>query len=275
MDVDIDSIVNQAVALGTTWGLKVLGGVLILVGGWIVAAWLARGVRKACRRSGRFDRTLESYLSKTTRIAVIAVTVVAVLNNFGVQTTSIIAVLGAMGLAIGLALQGTLANVASGIVLLVLRPFKADEVIDVGGQVGIVQEIGLFATTLKTPDGLYVLMPNAKIWGDKILNITRNGTRRVELVFGVSYAADLDKALEIIKDEIAKDERVLEEPAPFVKVAELADSSVNIYARPWTKIETFFDLQLDLTKRVKERFDAEGIGIPFPQRDVHVIGQAS
>lgn len=255
--------------IGTIYGLKVVGGLVILIVGWIAAIWAAKAVTKACEKSKTIDKTLEMYGAKVTRLAVLAVTFVAVLDNFGVETTSMVAFLGAMGLAIGLALRGTLSNVASGVVLLVLRPFKVGEVIDVGGTVGKVVEIGLFATELRSPDGLFTVMPNSKIWDGKITNITRNGTRRIELVFGIGYNDDMERALEIIREVVAADERVLPDPEPFIKVAELADSSVNIYCRPWTKIDDFFDAKLDITKRIKERFDAEGISIPFPQQDVH------
>ncbi len=268
-----DSILEAATEILTTYGLKIIGGVVILVVGWIVAGWLGRLVSKAVDRSDKVDRTLVIYGGKVTRLAVLLVTVVAVLNNFGVATTSIVAFIGAMGLAVGLALRGTLANVASGVVLLVLRPFRVGEYVDIAGTMGSVEEIGLFATELKTFDGLYTLIPNSQVWSGAITNLTRNGIRRVNLVFGISYTDDMERALELVRAAVEADERVLEEPEPLIKVAELGDSSVNIWCRPWCKVDDFLSLMLDLTKDVKDRFDAEGITIPFPQRDVHFFGE--
>lgn len=258
------------------FGPKILSGVLILVVGWILAAWAVRGAGRLFDRSEALDQTLKKYISKLIRFGVLALTVVAALSNFGVQTASIIALLGAMGLAVGLALQGTLANVASGLVLLFLRPFRADDLVEVNGKLGVVQEIGVFATELKTLDGLYVMIPNARVWGDTVINLTRNPIRRVEIVMSISYSDDMDRALEIINEVVAADERVLEEPEPFIKVADLGASSVDIWVRPWTNTADFFATKLDMTKKIKERFDEEGITIPFPQRDIHVIkGEAA
>jgi small conductance mechanosensitive channel len=253
----------------TSYGLRIIGGIIILIVGWVLAGWAGRIAAKAAARTGRIDRTLELYGAKMARLTVLAITIVAVLNNFGVATTSMVAFLGAMGLAVGLALRGTLSNVASGVVLLVLRPFKVDDAVELAGTAGKIVEIGLFATELKTFDGLCTVIPNSSIWGGNITNISRNGTRRIELVFGISYSDDMDKALAIIRDEVAHDERVLKEPEPVIEVVELADSSVNIWCRPWATLDDFFKLKIHLTKRVKERFDEEGITIPFPQRDVH------
>jgi small conductance mechanosensitive channel len=267
-----DWFLTHGSELMVTYGLRVLGALVLVVVGWLVATWAARAVQRAVLRSERLDETVARYLGKMTRITVMAIVLIAVLNNFGVETNSIVAFLGAMGLAIGLALRGTLSNVASGIVLLVLRPFKVGDAVEAGGTLGVIQEIGLFATELKSFDGLYVLVPNSSISEANIINITRNGTRRVELVFGIAYEDDMDRALAIVEEAIAEDPRVLAEPAPLVKVAELGDSSVNIWARPWTNIGDFLDLKLHLTKTIKERFDAAGISIPFPQRDIHVQG---
>ncbi len=263
----LSNILNSAMS----YGPRIISGIVILIVGWLVARWAASVSTKFFIKSEAIDKTLERYITRLLRFFVLAIAVVAALASFGVQTTSLIAVLGAMGLAVGLALQGTLANVASGLVLLFLRPFHVDDWVEANGVTGQIREVGLFATELKTGDGLFVLVPNAKIWGGNITNFVRNGTRRVELVFSIGYGDDMDRAVSIIEEIIGADDRVLEDPAPFIKVAELADSSVNIYARPWATVSDFFGLKLDLTKRVKERFDEEGISIPFPQQEIHVV----
>jgi small conductance mechanosensitive channel len=251
-------------------GMHVLAAVAILIAGWIIAGTAARMVRKRAERSPTLDVTLAIILAKITRVVVLTVTLIAVLNQFGVQTTSLIALLGAAGLAIGLALQGTLSNVAAGIMLLVLRPFRVGDVIEFSGTLGIVDEIGLFVTKMHRPDNIAMMVPNSQIWGTAIMNYGANATRRIDMVFGISYSDDMEKATSIISKLIEADARCLKDPAPLVAVAELADSSVNIYARPWVNSEDFFNTKLDLTRKVKEHFDAEGISIPFPQQDVHM-----
>lgn len=263
----LTNIMNSLVSLGP----RIIAGLLIIIVGWFLSRWSVSAAKRLFKRSEALDEMLESYLTALLRFAVMAMAIIASLSAFGVQTASIIAVLGAMGLAIGLALQGTLSNVASGLVLLYLRPFRSGEWVDINGTVGGVVEIGLFATQLKSPEGLYVMIPNSKIWGDKVTNFTRNGLRRVDMVFSISYADDMDKALEIINEVISEDERVLKEPEPFVKVAELNASSVDIYVRPWSKVDDFFSVKLDMTKKMKERFDAAGITIPFQQQQIHIV----
>ncbi len=251
-------------------GMQALAAIVILAVGWMIAGVAERAVRKRAERSSVLDATLAIVLGKVTRAVVLAVTLIAVLNQFGVQTTSLIALLGAAGIAVGLALQGTLSNVAAGIMLLVLRPFRVGDVIEFGSTLGVVDEIGLFVTSMHRPDNIAMVVPNSQIWGNTILNYGLNDTRRIDMIFGISYSDDMEKAVAIIKAVIEADERCLKEPAPLVAVAELADSSVNIYARPWVKREDFFATKLDLTRKIKERFDAEDISIPFPQQDVHM-----
>ena len=251
-----------------SYGMNIVAAIATLIFGWIVAAWLGRRVQARAARSAVLDPTLGMVLGKVTRGAVLLLTLIAVLNQFGVQTASLIALIGAAGLAIGLALQGALSNVASGIMLLTLRPFKVGAYVDFG-DAGVVDEIGLFVTRMHTIDNVAMTVPNSKIWGNVIRNYAVNETRRIDLVFGIGYGDDIDKAIRIIRETIAADPRLLKDPEPLVAVAELADSSVNLYARPWVGRADFFAAKLDLIKTVKERFDAEGITIPFPQRDVH------
>lgn len=255
------------------YGLDVIGAIAILILGWILANWLSKRVKKLTSRTEAIDNTLSPILVKGTKILVLIITILAVLNQFGVETASIIAVLGTIGLAIGLAIQGTLSNIASGFMLLILRPFHVGDAVDIGGTAGVVDEIGLFVTRMHTFNNIAITMPNSKIWGEKIENFTRNATRRIDLEIGISYEDDIDKAMRIIKDILQDDERVLTEPEPLLAVGSLADSAVVIYVRPWTSTENFWPLRYDLTKQIKQRFDAENITFPFPQRDVHLHQQ--
>lgn len=251
--------------------LSLVGAIILLIGGYLVAGWAGRRVKEATTKSGKFDDTLVPILAQTTRILILIITVLAVLGQFGVQTASIIAVLGAAGLAVGLALQGTLSNVAAGMMLLILRPFKIGDVVNIGGTFGVVDEIGLFITHLHSFDNIGIVMPNSQIWGSEIQNLSKFETRRVDMEFGISYTDDMDKAMSLIKDVLNADDRILPEPEPLIAVSDLADSSVNILVRPWTETSNVWPLRYDITKRVKESFDANDVSIPFPQRDVHMF----
>lgn len=262
---------SAIIALVVRYGLNVLGAILILVIGWWLAGFAARRVRKVAVDSPRIDTSLAGIMAQGTRIAILVLTVIAVLNRFGVQTASMVAVLGAAGLAVGLALQGTLSNVASGVILLSVRPFKVGDGVNIGDTFGVVTEIALFETRLRTFDGLAVHMPNSQVWSDKIINLSENDIRRVDLVFGIGYGDNIEQAFGIIQEIITADERVLSEPAPLIAVDALGDNAVNIIARPWTATADHFQTGLDLRKRVKERFDEAGISFPFPQRDLHII----
>lgn len=266
----INEIKNILTTYMVDYGLDVIGAMAILIVGWVVANWLSGRVGKFTGRARRIDSTVSPLLVKGTKALVLIITILAVLNQFGVETASIIAVLGAIGLAIGLALQGTLTNIASGFMLLVLRPFNVGDTIDIGGTVGIVDEIGLFVTEIHTFDNIFITMPNSIIWGGKIENYTRNTTRRVDMEFGIHYDDDIDKAIKIIQEILDADERILAEPEPLIAVGSLADSAVIIRVRPWTATENVWPLRYDLTKQIKQRFDAENITFPFPQRDIYV-----
>ena len=199
---------------------------------------------------------------------------IAVLSQFGVETTSFIAVLGAAGLAVGLALQGTLSNVAAGVMLLLFRPFKIGDYIEGGGLAGTVKSISLFVTELATPDNVQIIAPNSQLWGSAIKNYSFHPTRRVEILIGIAYEDDIDKALAAIVDEVKKDSRVLADPAPMAAVTGLGDSSVNFTVRVWCNAADFWALKFDLTKKLKNRMDAENITIPYPQRTVHTVATA-
>jgi len=253
------------------YSMGVIGAVAILILGWIIANWLSKRVKKITGRTEAVDDTLSPILVKGTKILIMVITILAVLNQFGVETASIIAVLGTIGLAIGLALQGTLSNIASGFMLLVLRPFNVGDAVDIGGTTGVVDEIGLFVTEMHTFNNIAITMPNSKIWGGKIENYTRNNTRRVDLEIGIAYDDDIDKAMGIIREELEAEQMVLPEPEPLVAVGSLGDSAVILYVRPWASTENVWPLRFALTKKIKERFDSEDITFPFPQRDVHLI----
>lgn len=266
-----DQMTESLMPLVVDYGLNVVGAIIVLVAGWIISRWASKRVKGFSARSERIDDTLAPIFVKGVRIIIITITLLVVLGQFGVETASILALLGTIGLAIGLALQGTLSNIASGIMLLVLRPFEVGDAVDIGGTEGMIDEIGLFVTEMHTFNNIAVIMPNSKVWGDKIQNHTKNNTRRVDMEFGIHYNDNIDKAMDIIKEVLNQDERVLAEPAPLIAVGTLADSSVNIRVRPWTQTENLWPLRYTLLKRIKERFDEENITIPFPQRDVHMF----
>ena len=265
------SFLNQAVDLVVDYGLDVLGALAILIVGWMVAGWAQRSVLRVLNRVPRVDDTLKPVIGSIVRYGILVFVLIAVLAQFGVQTTSIIALLAAGGLAVGLALQGTLQNIAAGIMLLFLRPFRIGDYIDAEGLSGTINEIGLFTTHMRTYDGIYLEVPNAKIWNRAILNYSRVEARRLDVVVGISYGDDIDKAQAALLELMTSDSRVNAEPAPQVLVKELADSSVNLDLRCWTTADDYWTLRFDLNKAVKQRLDAEGITIPFPQRDVHLF----
>jgi small conductance mechanosensitive channel len=255
--------------LVSTWGLQVIGAIAVLLVGRIVCGILRRATRRGLEHSS-VDATLIPFLSSAVYYLALTVVVLAVLNLFGIQTASVIAVLGAAGLAVGLAMQGTLSNFASGVMLLVFRPFKVGDYVEAGGSAGSVQEIGVFSTVLHTPDNVKITVPNSAIYGATIKNYSANDTRRNDLVIGISYGDDIARALETVGKVLASDSRVLEEPEPVIAVSELADSSVNLVVRPWCRSSDYWALRFDLTRRLKEELEAAGCSIPFPQRDVHV-----
>lgn len=252
-------------------GLSVLGAILILVIGWTIAGWSKRKIVTRAKKTEKVDDTLVPILGQTVKVFIIIVTVLAVLGQFGVETTSIVAILGASALAVGLALQGTLSNIAAGVMLLILRPFKIGDAVSIGGTMGIVDAIGLFTTELHSFDNIGISMPNSKVWGAEIQNLSKFEQRRVDMEFGIGYGDNMDKAIDIIKQILADDERVLKEPEPLVVISNLGDSSVGIRVRPWTETKNVWPLRYDITKKVKEAFDSNGVSIPFPQRDVHLF----
>lgn len=272
---DITNIATQYVymlgGLLTEYGLGALGGIIILILGWIVARWARQAVDRGLGRIERIESTLRNFLASAVRYLVLALTALAVLSQFGVQTASLITLLGAASLAIGLALQGTLSNLAAGVMLLFFRPFRVGDYVEAGGHAGTVKGIDLFMTEFATPDNVRILVPNGRIWGGSVINYSHHTTRRVDLTVGIDYGDDIDKAFAAIGRVVTADTRVHDEPAPLVAVTELADSSVNIVVRAWCDAGDYWPLKFALAKAVKEELDAAGITIPFPQRVVHVV----
>jgi small conductance mechanosensitive channel len=274
MDQSTEEIIQTIVSLTSTWGLQVIGAVAVLLVGRFVAGVLRRTMRRALERS-KVDASLVPFFSSAVYYLAITVVVIAVLELFGIQTTSMIAVVGAAGLAIGLAMQGTLSNVASGVMLLIFRPFRLGDFVEVAGVAGSVAEIGLFSTALNTPDNVRIIVPNSAIYGATMKNYSANDTRRNDLVIGVAYGDSIPQAIEIVRNVLTADARVLPEPAAVVAVGELGDSSVNLLVRPWCRKEDYWDLRFELTRKLKEELESGGCSIPFPQRDVHLHSTAS
>jgi small conductance mechanosensitive channel len=267
-------LIDSVVGLVSQWGLQVIGAIAVLIIGRWVAGKLKSGVAKALER-GSVDATLIPFLSGLVYYAALAVVLIAVLGLFGIETTSLVAVLATAGLAVGLALQGTLSNFSSGVMLLLFRPFKVGNVVTAGGETGSVVEIGIFSTILKTPDNIQIIVPNSAIFGGTIKNVSAYDTRRNDFVIGVSYDDDLAAVESVLQKICASDDRILAEPAVTIAVAELADSSVNFVVRPWCAASDYWPLRFDLTRRFKEELEAAGCSIPYPQSDVHVIQQAT
>jgi len=250
-------------------GINLVAAILILIVGFWLAGRARRLTIRALNKPLRADEMLTSFFGSIVRYLVIIVTVLAVLGRFGVETTSLIAVLGAAGLAVGLALQGTLSNVAAGVMLLVFRPFRVGHFVELGGMSGTVKELNLFTTELATGDNIQIIIPNSSVWGQPLKNYSAHATRRVDMVFGISYGSDIDKAMGIVHAAIAADTRCLKEPAPLVVVGALGASSVDLTTRVWCAGADYWAVKFDLQKKVKEAFDAEGIEIPFPTQTVY------
>ncbi|MGB0920872.1 MAG: mechanosensitive ion channel family protein [Alphaproteobacteria bacterium] len=247
-----------------------VAALVILILGFVAAKMARRGVERALGKARKIDPMLRPVLAAMVQYGLIVLVIAAVLTKVGVETASIIAALGAAGLAIGLALQGTLSNIAAGVMLLWLRPLKTGEYIDAQGIAGNVEEVGLFVTLMKRPDGVLLYVPNAQLWNKPILNFSRNAERRIDVTVGISYNDNVDGALALLQKLMADDARILAEPAPQTMVEALGDSAVNIKLRCWVKTPDFWPVGFDLNRNAKAALEADGFSIPFPQRDVHV-----
>lgn len=264
--IDTDKIIHDFVI---PWSSNLLFAILIFVAGIKIAGWLVEFARKNLTKSG-LDEMLIRFVCSITKWVLLLVVLIASLNQLGVNTTSFIALLGAAGLAVGLALKDSLQNFAAGVMLILFRPFRTGDFVEAGGAEGVVEEIRIFSTTLRTPDNREVTVPNGEVYGGKIVNNSARDTRRIDLVIGIGYDDDLKKAKEILGKVLAEEERVLADPAPLVAVGELGASSVDLLVRPWVKTADYFAAKCDLTERIKLALDEAGISIPYPQMDVHL-----
>ncbi len=242
---------------------------LIYYVGKMVIAFIVKGLRRVMQAQD-VDKTLETFICNLVRMALLVVVIIAAIGALGVETTSFIAIFGAAGLAVGLALQGSLSNFAAGVLIVLFRPYKVGDFVEAAGIAGVVEQVQILTTILKTGDNKQIIVPNSQIMDSIITNYSTNPTRRVDMVVGVSYDDDLDKVRKTLEELIAAEDRILDEPKPTIAVSELADSSVNFVVRPWVNTSDYWGVMFDLTEAIKKRFDQEGISFPFPQQDVHL-----
>ncbi len=243
---------------------NVIKAILVLVLGWVAAGVISGMLRRRINATPRIDQTLGNFVASLVKVVILLMVLVSVLGLFGIEATSLVAVIGAATLAIGLALQGTLSDLAAGVMLVVFRPYKLGQYVSVGGTSGTVKDLNLFFTELVTPDNVQIIIPNGQAWGQIITNYSAHDTRRCDLTFGVDYADDVDKAIDIIMKIAADDPRVHGDPEPWVRVTNLGDSSVDLTARLWCDAGDYWPLKFDMNKTVKEAFDKGGITIPYP-----------
>lgn len=271
-NIDIDKIIETLTYWATTYSVKIIGAIVI----FIIGKWLAGKISKLITtllEKNSVDATLINFIEGIIYYTLLIVVVIATAGQLGINTTSFLTIVGAAGLAVGLALKDSLSNFASGVMLIMFRPFSVGDFIDTGGVTGNVISIALFNTTLHTPDNQKVIVPNSAITSNVITNVTANDTRRVDLVIGIGYDDDIQKAREVLTRVIKEEERVLDTPEVTIAVSELADSSVNFVVRPWTKTADYWGVYFALTEKIKIAFDQEGISFPYPQQDVHMFNQ--
>jgi small conductance mechanosensitive channel len=270
MEQSTKDAMDQVIQVLSTYGLNVIGAIIILVIGFMVAGWASRVTDRTLAKKEKLDVSIRHFLASLVRYGIIIFTCLAVLERFGVETTSFIAVLGAAGLAVGLAFQGTLSNFAAGIMLMIFRPFKVGQFVEAADIAGTVESINMFMTELNTPDNVHIVIPNGQLWGTSVKNFSHNATRRVDIDVGIDYGDDIGKAFQVIKDVAAKDDRINGDPESVVMVTGLGESSVDLQLRVWCAASNYWPLRFDLTREVKEALDGAGISIPFPQRVVHM-----
>jgi len=266
----MENMMDQMWALGSLYAIKTVAALAI----FIIGRWLARHLTEFLVKALQIrnvEATFVGFLRNIAYYVMMVAVIVAAVNQLGVNIASFLAVLGAAGLAVGLALKDSLANFASGVMLVLFRPFKAGDFISVSGCSGTVKEISIFNTELATPDNQKLIVPNSSIMGNVITNVTANPTRRIDLVVGIAYADEMARAKQVLREIMASEPRILPEPEPVVAVSELGESSVNLVARPWVKTGDYWNVRFDLTERIKQEFDRVGLHIPFPQRDVHLF----
>jgi small conductance mechanosensitive channel len=251
------------------WSIKILLALIIFIVGQLVAKVISRIIGKVLSHT-KLDKILVEFIQSLVNALLMVFVIVAALDQVGINTNSVIAVLAAAGLAIGLALQGSLQNFAAGFMLLIFRPFKSGDFVEAAGTSGIVDKVGIFSTTMHTGDNKLVIIPNGAIYSSNIINYSAMGTRRIDMIFGIGYGDDMKKARDIIATVIAAEERVLKNPETLIAVGELGACSVNFYVRPWVRADDYWDVKFALTENIKQAFDDNGISIPFPQMDIHL-----
>ena len=270
----LTAAVETAGGLIIEYGMSVIGAIVLFIVGRIIAGWSRSRLTKVLTKAGT-DLSLVPFFASMLYYLILGVVLVAVLNLFGIETTSLIAIFASAGLAVGLALQGTLSNFAAGVMLLVFRPIRVGDFVEVAGQAGTVKEIAIFNTIMHTGDNVRIVIPNGAIYGDIVKNYSYNDTRRIDLVMGIGYGDDIGQAIQIIERVVTGDSRTLTDPAPVIAVAELGDSSVNLVVRPWCNASDYWALRWDLTRKLKEELEAGGCNIPYPQSDVHIVEMPS
>ncbi|MGI9238040.1 MAG: mechanosensitive ion channel family protein [Woeseiaceae bacterium] len=275
LDGILEFLKNNGIDSGTAvnFGKNVVIALVIFYVGRMAIGLIVRALRKVMQKQG-VEKTLETFVCNLARMALLVVVIIAAISALGVETTSFIAIFGAAGLAIGLALQGSLSNFAAGVLIVLFRPYKVGDFIEGAGINGVVEQVQILTTVLKTGDNKQVIVPNSQIMDSIITNYSANDTRRVDMVVGVSYDDDLDQVRKTIQELVTAEDRILDEPECTIAVSALADSSVNFVVRPWVKTEDYWGVMFDLTEAIKKRFDKDGISFPFPQQDVHLY-QAS
>ena len=269
MEFNLDKILEDAPNLILTYGTQILMALAI----FIIGKWVARIVSNAIVSSmtkKSVDKTICSFVGSIIYTALFAFVIIAALGQLGIQTASFVAIIGAAGLAVGFALQGSLSNFASGVLLILFRPIRSGDFVEAAGEAGVIEEVGIFTTIMKTGDNKVIIIPNSNIMGGNITNYSMRDTRRIDMVIGIAYDADIRQAKKILEEIMAAEERVLKDPEVTIAVAELADSSVNFVVRPWVNSGDYWPTKFDLLETIKYRFDEAGIGIPFPQMDVHL-----
>jgi len=268
--MDIEKLYNTAITWASEYSLKLLAAILIFIIGRWIARKIAGLLAKVLEKNG-IDVTLTGFLQNITYYALLVLVLIAAAGQLGINTTSFLTIVGAAGLAVGLALKDSLSNFASGVMLVLFHPFRVGDVVEAAGVKGKVVGINIFNTVLNTPDNQQIIVPNSSITSNVITNVNANPTRRIDLVAGIGYEDDIALAKKVLNEIVQADNRILEDPGPTIAVSELADSSVNFVVRPWVKTTDYWDVYFDLTEQIKVRFDAEGISIPYPQQDVHLI----
>jgi small conductance mechanosensitive channel len=271
VDIDIAKLVET---YAIPWGIKIVAAIAIFIIGRIAARMIVRGIKKLMTRAN-VEETLSNFLGSIFQAILIVVVIIAALEQLGVNTTSVLAVFAAAGLAVGLAFKDSLSNFAAGIMLILFKPFKVGNYVEAAGIAGVVEQVRVFNTVMRTPDNREITVPNAQIYSGIITNYSARDTRRIDLVIGIGYEDNIGKAKQLIEAVLNKDERILDDPAPAIIVNELGESSVDLAVRPWVKSEDFLNTRSDLLQGIKESFDANGISIPFPQRDVHLLQAAA